>query len=688
MELITKEIFATLESETLKITISNKGTITSLYNKKKNTELLNTAKPTGWRVITTLGECKEYLIFEDSNKGEIIESQNQVEIIFQGLNGYEGDKLDIELSLKFSINSSGELEMKTKIINNSKETVREIFFPYISGFTRLSEKKADALLLPLEMGTIMDEPLKNLPVAYKFGIRPRPGGNFYAMDFWPHYPLAYPGVACMPWLDFFNEEQGIYMGYHDYQTPTTAILARKSNEEETFHLGFIRYPFVDAGEAWESGNYILKVHEGGWHDGAICYKEFADTKIKKAVDSPQWIRECPGLHFSFHIGQTRHIVNPYDKMLENSRHNQKLGLKLPLFVFGWVKTGFDNCYPEYQPDPRLGGTEKLKSIINTITGEGGKVILYTQGRLIDKSTEYYKHTGQKVCLKNEYGTEYIDEYSFNDKGTVYPGKVFAVGCPATVEWFEQLKTQIDIVMELGASGILFDQIAGDTPYLCFDKNHPHQKPDMAFHAKIELLDRLREYARSIDSEFVIMSELICDTYLQCVDLSHGMATSRDNSKSVRFFPEMYKYVFPGHRITSRLARSIKDYNQTFALGFVAEYYQNIPEFEYLERLMILRNRLERFFVRGIFLDDENISAKPEGILVKTYLSYKQDEKAVIVINETKERTTARISIIRTSENWDFITPLGDTEQTFITAVNKALEFDLEPDQLAVIIAKY
>ncbi len=679
---------ACLENSKIKLVVTNKGQIISLFNKTTNTELIHANDPTGWRMITTLGEWNEHPVFDFENTGVISESDNHTEIWFEGLTGCEDDRLDIKLGLFFCLSGeSDKVEMKAKIYNGSHETVRELFFPFISGLTKIDEDKKDFLVLPLEMGTIMEKPLENLPVANKYGIRPRPGGNFFAMEFWPQYPLSYPGVACLPFMDFYNSNQGLYLGYHDKETPTTALLARRDEKEESFQLGFSRYPFIELGENFESGSYVIELHKGDWHNGANCYRDFAATKIKDEQASPQWIKNAPGLHFSFHIGQNRHIMNDYDTLLEKFKRNKELGLDMPLFVFGWVKTGFDNGYPEYEPDPRLGGKEKLKAVVKEITDRGGKVIFYTQGRLIDKSTDFYKEIGNKICLKNEYGTEYIDEYSFNKDGTVYPGKLFALGCPATEGWYQQLKKQIDIVMDIGGTGILFDQIAGDVPFLCFDKSHPHAKPDMAFDAKIKLLERLQIYAAGIDPEFIIMSELVCDVYLQHVDLSHGMASHRENDGPVRYLPEMYKYVFPKHRITSRNASSIKAYNQTFAMGFVSEYRDGSPDLDYLEKLLKLRVKYERFFVKGRFLDTDGVLFDDEKLLVKVFDSEDKSEKAVIIVNESKEKVTAEIAVNRVSENWMLRRVNSGGPECRSTPRSEKLIIELESDELAIAVIK-
>jgi Domain of unknown function (DUF6259) len=672
-----------LENNHLRLVLTNNGQITALSNKATGTEFIHTDQPTGWKIITSLGQWREHQVFDSMNTGQVLMTENQAEIRFNGLIGEEQARLDIDLTLTFRFKDDA-IEAQAKIDNRSPETVKEIWFPFISGFTKISSQKDDHLTLPMTIGAVLDEPAKNLPYGRFVN---RGGGKFFAHEFWSHYPLPYPGVASMAWMDFFNLAEGLYLGSHDTHCPTTALLARGRPDQSNFQLGFGRYPFVAPGEQWRSAAFIIRPHIGDWHAGARCYRKFAATRGPNVL-APEWIRSVPGVQGAFHIQQNKHIVRSYETLIDIYQANRQRGINLPLFVFAWFTSGHDSDYPEYEASPVLGGREALRKTIEAIKAEGGRVILYTQGRLIDKKTEYYKKTGLQVCLKNEDGVEYIDEYSFNEGGTVYPGKVFALACPSTEQWYETLRQQIDLVMDLGASGILFDQIAGDPPFLCFDPNHPHPKPDLAFDGKVRLLKRLQDYAASRDPEFVIMSELACDAFLSCVDLSHGYATHPTSDQTcLRNFPELYKYAFPEHRITSRGAESFFAMNYVFATGFLLESFLRLrpSESDYLFRLVKLRMQLNRFFAEGTFIDTDGLSIEPDGLVAKAFTAKSGGEKAIVIFNPNGRPSRAKLRVERQSENWQMMSPRGTKVTDLRTRPGQPLELELPADELIVII---
>ena len=72
-----------LENSIIKAVITNKGQIISLYNKRTSIEMIHTSNPTGWRIITSLGEWNEHPIFDDVNVGIISETDNHAEVWFQ-----------------------------------------------------------------------------------------------------------------------------------------------------------------------------------------------------------------------------------------------------------------------------------------------------------------------------------------------------------------------------------------------------------------------------------------------------------------------------------------------------------------------------------------------------------------------------------------------------------------------------
>jgi len=674
----------TIENQFIKLELTSNGQITSLVNQKTGTEFLSTDAPSGWKLITSMGEWREHQIFDHANAGKVRVEGDRAEIRFEGLTGEEQARLDITLALTITLKGE-EIEARASVDNRSSETVKEIWFPFLSGFRKISAQAPDHLALPMTIGAVLDEPAKNLPYGKYVN---RGGGQFFAYESWPHYPLPYPGVASMPWMEFFNEKEGLYVGSHDAQSPTTVLLARGRPERGDFQLGIGRYPFVEPGETWTSAAFVIRPHAGDWHAGARRYREFAATR-GPGTASPEWARLLPGVQGMFHIQQNKHIVHPYQHLVDVFRANLRRGINLPLFVFSWFKNGHDSDYPEYEASPQLGGRDALRQAIHTVRAEGGRVILYTQGRLIDKKTDYYRKLGARICLKNEDGVEYIDEYSFNHGGTIYPGKIFALACPSTEEWYETLRGQIDLVMDLGADGILFDQIAGEPAFLCFDKSHPHAKPDLAFDGKVRLLKRLQDYAARRDPEFVIMGELACDAFLADLDLSHGYSTHPTPGQTqLRFFPELYKYTFPAHRITSRGAATIPALNYVFAAGLLMECFQPLApkDAAYLDALIKLRVSLSRFFAEGTFLDADGVRVEGEGLAAKAFLGKDGNERMLVVYHRDGRARRGRLTVDRKSEDWEIIGPDGDTIKR-TTPVGKPMEFEIPAEELRVVLVR-
>ena len=678
-----KSVFR-LENEFIGLTFNANGQITSLENKITGTEFLSGDAPSGWKLITSMGEWREHQIFDHDNTGTVTRNGDRAEIRFEGLTGEEQARLEITLALTFTLNGE-EVEARAEIGNRSKETVKEIWFPFLSGFCKLSAQEPDHLALPMTIGAVLDEPAKNLPYGKYVN---RGGGLFFAYESWPHYPLPYPGVASMAWMDFYNEGEGLYLGSHNPQYPTTALLARGRAGHGDFQLGFARYPFVAPGETWKSSAFVIRPHRGDWHAGARRYREFAATR-GPGTASPEWARRLPGVQGMFHIEQNKHIVHPYERLVDVFRTNLRRRINLPLFVFSWFKTGHDSDYPEYETSPQLGGSDALRRAIRTVKAEGGRVILYTQGRLIDKKTDFYRKTGARICLKNEDGVEYVDEYSFNHGGTIYPGKIFALACPSTEEWYETLRGQIDLVMDLGADGILFDQIAGEPPFLCFDKSHPHAKPDLAFDGKVRLLKRLQDYAAQRDPEFILMGELACDAFLAELDLSHGYSTHpMPDQNQLRFFPELYKYTFPAHRITSRGATTIPALNYVFAAGLLVECFQPLApkEAAYLDALIRLRIGLSRFFAEGTFLDTDGVRVEGEGLAAKAFLGKDGEERMLVVYHREGRARRGRLTVGRKSEDWEIIGPDGDSIKR-TTPLGKPMEFEIPAEEVRVVLVR-
>lgn len=688
-----------LENDHIRIGVNKSGIITSIYNKKTGTEFIEKDKGSGWKLIVSLRGWTEYPVFDYMNAGAIKKNGDSIEVFFKHLTGLEGDRLSISMNLYFRLRGE-DVVLEAAIKNNSKETVREVWFPLISGLDRISSLKIEpSLTVPFWCGSKFRNPAKTL------------SENWIPLEghlSWK-FPVLYPGIASMPWFDFYNDKEGLYLASCDTTFQTTGLAARRRKEKGDFQLGIIKYPFVGPRESWKSKEFIVSAHTGDWHAAARKYRKFADTwmgKIRRAA----WIEDAPGICDLFMKHQNKRIYFNYDRLPRIQKENADRGVNLPLYIFSWYENGHDSGYPEYAPDKDMGGEKKLKSVLKDVRKKDGRSILYTQGRLIDFSTGYYKRKGHKVCIKNEDGVFYVDKYAWPIQGTVSPQKIFAIACPSTEEWPKQLNRQADMAMALGADGLLFDQMGGDHPYLCFDRSHLHKKPAMAFAGKIKLLKDLQGRVKAKDRDFAVMVELVCDCFTQYADMVHSHNDSFVIQGNMLPLPELYRYTFPEHIITSRDAQEKETINHSFVLGLRQEYWRMAEPFEhvdrkfdndaeqkwvtaymkhmlelkaYTEKLFRFKQRWTKYLITANFLDSEELKWSPKDVELKRFAPRDNDGEAILAWNRSSATKTVRIKLHRGYN--DIILAKLSSDKRLRPA--KIVKFNLEPNSVCALILK-
>ncbi|MDD3927897.1 MAG: DUF6259 domain-containing protein, partial [bacterium] len=415
-----------LENEKIRLEVDGRGIIVLLKNKATGNDYIKAFPGGGWKLIFRNDGCLENPIYADRQQGLVtLLSASLLKVEYSSL---VTDNGRLNIMLQYTIELQNDEAYFTFYIRNEEEIeITEAWFPWIKGITALQDNpEDDFLLLPEACGRRMDNPLCTLMDYHSGYMGPDEAGAVYS--------ILYPGGASMQWIELSNGKEGIYMASYDSSFQTTCMSAIAHPEEETnLSLAFTKYPFIKKGDNWESAPFVLSLHDGSWHAGARKYRSWAEKTWWKCPQPLNWVQDMSGWQRTFLKHQYGEDLQRYSDIPEIHRAADSGDIDA-LMLLGWWSGGFDNRYPEYELEPEAAA--ELRSHIDQVHEHGGKIILYTNGRLIDVATDFYRRIGHRISLKDIDGNEYREHYKFWGSGTLlklFGYKSFAVACPEASE---------------------------------------------------------------------------------------------------------------------------------------------------------------------------------------------------------------------------------------------------------------
>lgn len=383
------------------------------------------------------------------------------------------------------------------------------------------------------------------------------------------------------------------------------------------------YPYIREGR-WSSPENGIALLRGDWHAGADLYRDTFGKRFKRP-DLPDWIRN------DFH-GWVQSGLKMEDKPPERRfadivdlyRRAQEVGLNV-IHLYGWSGRGFDTMYPDYDHvHPDLGTEEEFRAAIETVRAMGGRVEIYTNGRLVDPDSEFYKHGGCKGVIVNEDGSEPTEKYGT----TVH----FKINCPGTSAYREHFKEQLRwIITHIGPHGVQIDQVSCNPAYFCFSKDHEHSKPSNNWIPGTErFLIELREMYRALDPEFYVWIEGMHERFGQHYDINQGQ-TAGPPWNIGEPFAEQFKFTYPDYVVTGP-STSFDAMCHTFIQGKPFDIGVSNLSDERLRRtlsqLVATRRAEPDYFLHGIFRDTAGIEIEGENVQARAIK--RRDEQGVLV----------------------------------------------------------
>jgi len=585
------------------------------------------------------GRRHEQAIDTDQQAGRVTIEDSALTVTYSGLM-VDGVSVPVEVRLRLELDGD-RIECRANLRNDSDLCVEEFWFPWIGSFESLSASPADDVLIrPEGFGRRIPNPRAHVASLHTGYMAP---DQVRIIDC-GYYP---GGWMSMPWYGVYGVGKALSVFSLDESFQTTGLLVSRDTPTERLSMGIARYPFLKQGE-WEGPRSVVRLHRDDWHSDAKFYREWADATWWDQAPRPRWIDEMHGWQRIIMKHQYGEVFYRYEDLVDCFEVGMQYGINT-LLVFGWFAGGHDNGYPDYYVDDELGGEEAFREAIAEIQRRGGRVMLYANGHIMDMDTEYYQTTGRRIALKTSNGSAYQEQYKFSGDGSylrTFGAKSFAGACQSTDEWRDKLLEIGRRMIDLGADSIFFDQMGGNTPYLCFDESHPHAGPAFAQGpGKVRNLSTMRRELVEPRPDLAFGTELVADCLVNHVDYVH--TATYGMSPGPQVMPEVFLYTFPEILLSSREIRDERDHvrrlNWAFIHGwrFDVEVWRcrsdlsDAPNYgEYMHKLIALRERYPGLLMTGRFIDEDEFVNTNPNLRIKGFVS--GDELAVIGWNDTAE----------------------------------------------------
>ncbi|MBT7300632.1 MAG: hypothetical protein HN849_14020 [Victivallales bacterium] len=472
-----------------------------------------------------------------------------------------------------------EFVFRFKVLNEEPElTVRELRGPVLPLW--LDPKDPPALLWPSGAGERIADPTT-------VGL----------------LELPFPTRLCMGWVGFDAGDRGLYIGSHDASLRTRMFRVDATESPGRVLSSINHYPFAKPGSEWSSGAVVVRPYGGTWHEAARRYRGWAHTWWTDP-EPPAWVRRTSGWQLVILKQQNGEIHWPYTDMDRLIALGKESGLDV-LGLYGWAEGGHDRRYPIYDPDPALGGETALRAGIEAAHEAGFRVVLYVNGQLLDMQTEWYAAHGAAATAVSERGEVFGESWLKYSDAPMIP---MGYGCQSSQVWSDRLLEVAQEIQQLGADGIIYDQIGSAHPMFCFSDEHNHSHPAQAIGPGAAAnLQRIQKCMAEIDPEFIIMTEHVTDGVNRFVDLTHGCGGGF--TPGGRSFPEMLRFTFPEIISTQRHPTPVLD--QATASWACMYGFRHEVEYRYLpDRLYVEKG------VKPVLRDYARIPSRPNVSLMQ------------------------------------------------------------------------
>jgi hypothetical protein len=638
----------TLSDSEVEIAVDAQGNLASLKNVRTGQEYA--AGLPLWRLYFDRKEGqKENEVLAKDNAPEIRQETGRIELRYGSLKA-SGVALHMRLALTVWI-EDGLVRFGSEVSNDEPHTIiRELHYPLVGG-CRL--EAGDKLLTTFAGGQLFSDPLKRIVAVGNNPPYMAPSQYYRQMD------LKYPSHTWANCFAFVGEKQGLYFGSHDPTFQDTwhglRVYPDATGAFTVLEAGLYKYPNCTAGQTWTCGANVIAPYSGNWHQTSKIYRKWADTWWHPR-EVPRWVRLMKGWQrviFTHQYGEKLFSFSDLNGRMR--RAGESVGVESVL-AFAWWQSGMDNGYPDcyWVTDPAQGGDVGWASAISDFRKNGGRLLLYFNGKLIDEESDFYrKGEGKKVCYHDNVGAEYTEQYRFKGMGTFtgqYNARTFVVANTRNPVWRKRLLDMADRAIAFGADSVFYDQLGYCEPSTDWDVSGEFPIPNTRIMAdKADTLKAIHDHMDAKgNKDFALGTECYTDVTAQQVDYIHNIT----GATAPGSFAEWGRYTFPEVVISDREIRDDTDIphrvNHAMLKGLRSdiEIYRcrdlidKTPNYQrHLAKVNRLKDKYAELLLLGLYRDTDGIvngNAKVEA------RSFVNGNRLAIVVTQSSEKTATTL----------------------------------------------
>lgn len=519
------------------------------------------------------------------------------------------------------------LRLHARIENRGTEPIPQVIFPQIFGLEDISG--AEITRLQLARGRI--HPFRDIDV------RPE-DAHFLEVHRQRYFPFGNREHS-MKWLDYGSPSGGFALYSCDTRYTTQGLtVERFAESSDHAAIRWVHYPFIQPGETWDSGDFVLYPHPGDWYAGARAYQVF--TNEHYPYNAPARIREALGIRTIWPAVRGElptFSVSQVDEYAEEIAE-PSLGLA-ELCVWHWWRA---NGYP-ITLDSRLGREDDLRASLRRCRELGVPVSLFVSHHLVrdeeavDDSMVHLNSAHQRVQQNWTYGLGFVPRFGPSFSGT----HALTQGSALSPAWRQTGLEEYRRILEFGATSICFDQFRA-WPEPNFNPA-VDGRPDEEGEKLLEFATAARELIHDANPDGTFSGEHISDVKVSVLDYTWEWKNRMADAAP-------FRYVFPQVRINA----NINQHPRGALLGFMEGALLNVipgnmrsfrlrdcPELvAMLKRLAALRRRFLPYFTEGQYRFKEGLDVTGGDARLYT----RGDNILVIAINPGDNRADVTVAV--------------------------------------------